>query len=634
MNSDTGFFANRYNMMILCLIAVVVGFVAGNQLQSPHAQMQEEQEVSQDEPGVWTCSMHPQVEQPDFGQCPICFMDLILKEAGDDEEEPRKLVISEAARILAELETSPVIVGPATKTLNLVGNIVPDETRSKAVTAWFDGRIDRLFVNYTGMPVTKHDHVAEIYSPELISAHQEIISARNRPDLLRAARQRLLRWGILPEQISEMESADEPFERLTIHTPISGVVVERNVYEGQYVSQGTQMFQIADLSNLWLIISAYESDSYWLRYGQKVDFSVEAFPGETFTGKVTFISPVLDINTRTVPVRVNIDNTDKMLKPGMFARARLKVSLNADGKAMFPDLEGKWISPMHPEIVSDTPGSCDVCGMALVPASSVSTLAGDIEPLLVPETAVLWTGRRSVVYKQVDGQTGSYKGVDVTLGPLVDGYYIVREGLKEGDLVVVNGNFKLDAELQIRARPSMMLPQHEISEPTEECCSLTQAPAVSQAGYEQWSDETLLAYQNLISETLNFSQNLADDKFEAAINNVTKAQESIAEIDLPSDIKHEWMQISNKLSEDFKKIMQHTDIQSVREVLPEITLSLEKLFKHYGQPLDEPVFLMHCPMAFNNQGGDWYQLTDQLANPYFGATMYRCGTQEARLDPK
>ena len=316
----------------------------------------------------WTCSMHPQINQPGFGQCPLCFMDLIPKDDSGGDEGPRTLVLSDVARTLAELETAEVRSGAAIKSIPLVGNITLDESRTRNVTAWVDGRIDQLFVNFTGMPVNKGDHMASIYSPSLISAHQELLAAAGRPSLLTASRQRLLRWGILPEQLTLMEKAQAPFEYLTIHAPISGIVVQRFVYEGEYLNQGTRLFQIADFNSLWLMMSAFESDSRWLRYGQKVEFTVEAWPGETFAATITFVKPVLDTRTRTVPVRANIDNSDGRLKPGMFARARIKVSIDAEGVAAFPDLSGKWVSPMHPEIIKDQPGECDVCGIDLVPA--------------------------------------------------------------------------------------------------------------------------------------------------------------------------------------------------------------------------------------------------------------------------
>jgi len=231
-----------------------------------------------------------------------------------------------------------------------------------------------------------------------------------------------------------------------------------------YVETGSRIFTIADLSSVWVQLDAYESDLQWLHYGQPVAFTTEAFPGETFEGRVAFIDPVLNPKTRTAKVRVNVDNSDQRLKPEMFVRANVSARLANDGKVVDEMLAGKWVSPMHPEIIRNTPGKCPVCGMELVTAESLGftqAVAADVSaPLVIPATAALLTGNRAIVYIEVpDTDRPTYVGREVVLGPRAGADYVVKSGLKVGDLVVVSGNFKIDSALQIQAKPSMMNPE-------------------------------------------------------------------------------------------------------------------------------------------------------------------------------
>jgi Cu(I)/Ag(I) efflux system membrane fusion protein len=338
-------------------------------------------------------------------------------------------------------------------------------------------RLDRLFVDYTGIAVRKGDHMAEVYSPNLIATQQELIQAieterllENSPiDVVRSrqaasvqsARDRLRLWGLDAQQIDEIVERGEPLEHVTINSPATGIVIEKNAFQGETVETGTRLFTIADLTKVWIQLDAYESDLAWLHYGQHVDFVTEAWPGETFEGRISFIDPVLDDRTRTVKVRLNVDNADGRLKPEMFVRATVHAPITAAGIIVDPELANMWMCPMHPEVVSDEPGDCSVCGMELVPTAELGFRLLDYEelPLVIPSTAPLITGKRAVVYVAVpDVDRPTYQGRDVILGPRVGDWYVVESGLAEGESVVVNGGFKIDSELQIRAQPSMMSP--------------------------------------------------------------------------------------------------------------------------------------------------------------------------------
>ena len=245
-----------------------------------------------------------------------------------------------------------------------------------------------------------------------------------------SARQKLSLWGLTSEQIRRIETERTPSDHLTIYAPESGVVVKRHIGQGAYVQTGERIYTTADLSHLWLKLEVYESDLPWIQYGQSVEFRAEALPGERFAGRISFIDPLLDEKTRTVGVRVNVDNADGRLKPGMLVRAVVRSQTAANGNVANASLVGKWISPMHPEIVKEQAGLCDVCGMALVRTDSLGYVDQSTDslqaPLLLPASAPLLTGKRAIVYVAMSGKAGHYEGREVELGPRAGDYYIVR----------------------------------------------------------------------------------------------------------------------------------------------------------------------------------------------------------------
>ena len=424
---------------------------------------------------VWTCSMHPTVRQPGPGVCPTCEMDLIAV-SSDSGGGLRDIKLTRDAVARLDIRVAPVVSQPATHRLEFLGRVSPNERNVAATTARMDGRLDRLYVDYTGIPVRENDHLAEIYSPDLYVAQDELIQARRNlagsPDrtrqaLYRASREKLRLLGIAPEQLDLIERQAAPTDHITLTAPQDGVVLKLHKREGDYVKTGEAIYTLADLSSVWVILEAYEGDLPWLRFAQKVEFHAEAIPGRSFTGRIAFIDPILDETRRIARIRVNVPNPDRALKPGMFIRGEVH-SVLIGGRVLAPDLVGKWISPMHPEIVKDEPGQCDICGMDLVPAAELGYASSPddaVMPLLVPASAVLRTGKRAVVYRRILSEDAPvFEGREIILGPRAGDYFIVESGLREGDLVVTRGAFKLDSELQIRARPAMMLDGRSIGE--------------------------------------------------------------------------------------------------------------------------------------------------------------------------
>ncbi len=480
-------------------MAAAAGYLAGQRradsAASPGAPAPEP--AKQAGPTRWTCSMHPQINLPNPGKCPICFMDLIpLASDGDDEGGPRRLKMSEASMALASIQTTPVERKTVTRVVRMVGKVDYDETRLVDSTAWISGRLDRMYVDYTGVAVRKGDHLFQIYSPQLVVGQDELLLAlrayqqsteRAREEArknLTLAEEKLRLWGLLDEQIEEIKRRGKASDHITIYAPAGGVVIRKHCKEGAYVQTGTPVYTIADLKLVWVYLDAYESDLAWLRYGQEVEFTTESYPGVIFTGRIAFIDPVLDEKTRTVKVRVNVPNDDLRLKPGMFVRATVRSRLASEGRVLDAKLAGKLMCPMHPEIVKDRPpgaaaagetthGSedhrdhgqaeqptCDLCGMDLVPAEEMGFIASEDQgeaPLVIPASAPLITGKRAVVYvKLPDRRQPTFEGREVVLGHRAGDYYIVRDGLREGEEVVTHGSFKIDSALQIKASPSMM----------------------------------------------------------------------------------------------------------------------------------------------------------------------------------
>lgn len=328
-------------------------------------------ESSQDRPKaqtVWTCSMHPQVRLPNPGKCPICEMPLIQADVGGGGEGESMLKLSEHARAMASVETEHVIKRKLFKELRAVGMIRFNETALATVTTRVDGYVERLFVDYTGMAVEKGDHLVEVYSPDLVIAQKELLLAVESPDnarLVEATRLKLRRWEITDAQIEELLKTRKIEERMTIYSPVKGTVVEKMVVEKNSVKAGDALYRLANLESLWVHLDIYEFEYAWVQYGQIVEIAAEAYPGETFKGIVTFVSPTLNESTRTIRVRVNVNNTEGRLKPGMFVSARIRVPLLADGRAAPTGVEGRFTCPMHPEVLKDGAGKCDLCGMDL-----------------------------------------------------------------------------------------------------------------------------------------------------------------------------------------------------------------------------------------------------------------------------
>ena len=407
---------------------------------------------------IYTCSMHPQVRLPEPGNCPICSMPLILAKQNSPKEsgEVSHLELSPHARAMASVETAVVERRKLSHLVKTVGKVMYDETTLATITSRVDGYAERLFVNFTGIEVNKGDHLVEVYSPDLVVAQQELLIAGGRPELIQISKTKLNRLGLSEKQILEFLERKKITERVTLLSPVTGTVIERNVTQNAAFKAGEVLYQIANLDTVWVYVDVYEDQLPWLRYGQHVTMIAEAFPGRTFEGQVSFISPVVNEETRTVKVPIHVVNKDHALKPGMFVSAEIHAALNSEGEPAATGVEGSFTCPMHPQVLEKKDGNCSICGMDLVkiPGSTEENASQKI--LAIPVSAVLDSGERKIVF--VEKERGVYEGREIRVGPRAKDTYPVLSGLKTGERVVVRGAFLLDSQAQISGSPSLFYP--------------------------------------------------------------------------------------------------------------------------------------------------------------------------------
>jgi Cu(I)/Ag(I) efflux system membrane fusion protein len=604
-----------------------------------------ERNLPQEGQVVWTCSMHPQIAQDEPGQCPICSMDLVPRRKSE-EGIGAPIQFGKTARRLMQVSTTPVERRLITNVVHLAGTVDYDETRTAVITAWMPGRLERLYVDFTGMAVRKGDHMAELYSPELIAAQEELIQAfkavselkdddpnvlrESTIDTARASRDKLRLLGLTSEQIGEIIRRGEPTDELTIYAPTGGVVTKKHANQGAYVKTGEKIYTIQDLTSVWVKLDAYESDLPWLRLGQPVTFTSRALPGETFEGTISFISPVVDPRSRTVGVRVTAGNQQGKLKPNMFVQATIRSKVARGGRVISQRLADKYICPMHPSVVSGDPGDCTICGMDLETAESRGYVSVSPEeadpPLVVPASAVLRTGQQSVVYVEqvADDAGGSVQYVlrRITLGPRGGEFYIVRRGLTEGERVVTRGNFKIDSERQLRGMTSMMnLPHDQPGEPN------AATPAEHQAMMDL--PEGFRASLGKVYDALfRASDRLAGDDYDEARSALTDAGKALKATDanaLPPAAQPTWKRLSGELASTVEKATDTEDISALRSEFYPVSRRFARIVRDFGPAGERPVFEFRCPMAFDNRGATWLQRKKELRNPYFGSSMLRCG---------
>ncbi|MBD3217424.1 MAG: efflux RND transporter periplasmic adaptor subunit [candidate division Zixibacteria bacterium] len=570
---------------------------------------------------IWTCSMHPQIKLPEEGKCPICFMDLIPLESDDGSDlEPRQLKMSETAKKLARIQTTPVRRAFADSEVRMSGKIAYDETEVSYITAWVPGRLDEMFVDFTGESVRKGEQMVHIYSPELISAQEELLQAKQTHEkikgnnsalkstsklTLEAAREKLRLYGLTEDQIKEIEDSKQVTENVTLKSPVSGVVVEKNAKEGMYVKTGTQIYTIADLSNIWVIFDAYETDLPWLKVGQDVVFSSPSFPGKELNAEITFIDPVIDPRSRTARVRAEFDNPDGILKPDMFVSGTVLSTIDSEG---------------------------DVFTGQMADSESEA-------PLVIPASAPLLTGKRAVVYVELTkGDKPVFEGREVELGPRAGDLYVVKSGLSEGEMVVTNGAFKIDSELQIQAKPSMMFVESETGESQQHDMHAPISRPSEQKVTEELNvgSDALQALIPVYEDYFEVQMALASDDQSAANQAYGELKESIGNVNMGlfKDRAHtKWMQFSDEISKHAGAGAKSESIEESRDAFFGLSNTMIEMQETFGHASRQNYFLTFCPMARDDQGAYWLQTVDTVYNSFYGAMMLRCGEIKETLTP-
>jgi len=632
---------------------------------------------------VWTCSMHPELRLPEPGSCPICGMDLIpaaepsptpsakpLKyacammcippqeqdgkcpvcgmdmvpvEASGGAGSDNEVTLSAAALRLARVETAIVERRLADHELRLIGMVEFDETRQRSIAARVPGRLDRLYVDYTGITVAPGDHLVYVYSPELLTAQEELLQAVKgvkegeqagiaalkeiAEENVRIVRSKIELWELTEDQIQEIIDRGTASDHITIYAPIGGVVVKKDAVQGMYVMEGMELYTIADLSHVWLQLKAYESDLVWIRYGQPITFEAEAYPGETFTGTIAFISQLLDARTRTIDVRANVNNPELRLKPGMFVRATVHSRLADGGRVMDPALAGKFMCPMHPEILRDDDATdCELCGMKLVATESLGYSSADPStaraPLVIPTTAPLLTGRRAIVYVADPHSEGTFTAREVELGPRAGDVYLVSKGLTECERVAARGALRLDSAAQILGNQTMMSPT-DPSQKSDEPESVPVAVRRLRPAPEFINrlDAPFAAYF-VLQDALSHDK---WDEARAATGKLEHAVGALADLSAGGEVGAAWKTDFTALKKSVTTLAASSDMKTIRIAYQPVSNTMITIAKRYGTSGRFAVRRYHCPMAFDDKGADWLQNKSGIENPYFGAEMFSCG---------
>jgi Cu(I)/Ag(I) efflux system membrane fusion protein len=590
----------KQNLGII-LAFTIIAFLAGYLISGSSGEYSEEI-AETGEVEMWTCSMHPQIRQPEPGLCPICGMDLIPveQEHSDHELGPAELELSSTARKLADIQTTMVERKWIPHQVRLYGKVAVDETRYKTITAWVGGRITELYVDYTGVTVKKGQPLLQLYSPDLYVAQKEYLqavqSASNAYLHRESISKKLLFYGLTKEQVDSLEKSGQADPYTIIRAPIGGVVLKKKALNGEYVQTGTVLYEIADLSRVWVYLNVYETDLPFLERGQGVSFQLKAFPGKQFYGKIDFIDPVLDPQSRTIKVRVTAANNDLKLKPGLLVTATVFIKKR-------PREEN---------------------------------------PLVIPASAALLTGERAVVYVADASKEGVFAGREVVLGERLNDHFIVARGLTSGERVVTNGAFKIDSEMQIRAKKSMMNPQGDggmASHAHAEMASTEQpqhGDGETLTGHAQMKEKQSVQKERMpenfykqlepvIGHYYTVQQALSQDDGEKGAEAAENLKIAIAAMD--ADYGHGWAEIYGKLGRSAEALAVTENINEERKAFERLSDTLIQIVSAYGIPEDMVVEQYHCPMAFDDKGADWLSNRGKVENPYYGSQMFRCGSK-------
>jgi len=577
----------KYKIYIVAIAALAIGLLLGKFLFKSTIPITNEQhrehKTSEAEADIWTCSMHPQIRQNEPGDCPICGMDLIPADQSSSSNSNGFQMTAEAIQ-LANIQTS--IIGSSANsdgtTLKLNGKIQANETKSASLVTHIPGRIEKLYVSYTGEQVNKGQKIATIYSPELITAQKELLEAQKiqdiSPGLLTAAKNKLKYWKIGDQVIQDILSTGTIRENFNIYADHSGVVNQKRVSVGDYLTTGKVLFDVQNLSNLWALFDVYENDLPKIKVGRKINFTTPSAPNKIFKANIAFVNPVIDPQTRVATIRAEVYNSGSKLKPEMFITGEL----------------------------------------------STSQKSGN---LAVPKSAVLWTGQRSVVYVKIpDSDIPSFEYREVELGSSTQVGYAIISGLEMGEEVVTNGAFVIDASAQLNNQTSMMNK------------NVMAKNAIHSDHLPDYTSTTPSEFKGQLSALANSYFSVKDALVETdaakAIESTKEVLILVENVDM-SLVKSKshiyWMEQLKAIQSHGKNITETEDIEEQRKQFDYLSQALIKSLKVFGVDSDT-FYVQHCPMANDNDGADWLSKHEKILNPYFGEKMLTCGTVQDTID--
>jgi Cu(I)/Ag(I) efflux system membrane fusion protein len=540
----------------------------------------------------WTCSMHPQIMKPKAGDCPICGMDLIPAESSATGLMANQFKLTKNAMALANIQTS--IVGNSKvedRAIKLSGKIVENEAANVVQVSYFSGRIEQLNVRFTGQEVRKGQLLGTIYAPELYAAQQEFITAislrKSQPALYKAVRNKLKLWKLSENQINEIETSGIVKENVPIYATVSGTVSEKLVAQGEAVKQGQALFEIANLNTVWANFDVYENQINRFKKGQDILVTTNAYPNKEFKSKVDFINPVLDVATRTVKLRVVLNNEANIFKPGMFVEGKIK-------------------------------------GIS----SSMS------EGLMIPSTAVLWTGERSVIYLKATADAPVFEMHEIKLGNRVGDGYEILEGLSIGDEIVTNGTFTVDAAAQLQGKKSMMNRAGvQIAMGHEGHLGRDTKASKDAENFSKMQERLVVSkgFQNqlklVFNEYITLKNALVREDSKNVIITSKKLLALLSKVDVKllekKEARKHWMSLEKEIQLVATLISNTVQIKVQRNYFKQVSAAIINSVQVFG--VNEKVFVSFCPMADDNKGAYWLSKEEKVINPYFGNAMLTCG---------
>ncbi len=529
---------------------------------------------------IWTCSMHPQIRKDEPGACPICGMDLIpLTE--NTSSHPYVLEMSDEAVKISQIQTTKVVSeNQQNSNLELSGKVEVNESNSASLVTHIPGRIEKLYVSFTGEKVQKGQRIAALYSPLLITAQKELLEAEkmkeSQPQLFEATRNKLKYWKITDEQIDEILASNEVKETFNIYAGHSGVVNKRHVSVGDYIGEGEVLFDIQNLNDVWVVFDVYEQDIRDVKVGDVITFSTIADPGISYKSNVAFIDPIINTQTRTTKIRAEISNRTAKLKPEMFVKGQLK-------------------------------GTID-----------------ESSDLIVPKSAVMWTGTRSVVYVQLENtKIPSFEYREVVLGPSIGNNYAIKSGLKSGEQVVTHGAFVIDASAQLNNQASMMnrLTDQSADEQGTVPNFIKTTPEAFKAQLNEMNNHYFTVKNALVSGEMKMAKNGA----KLLLSQLKKVDMNLVK----GDAHLFWMKKSMVIEEQSQRIFDAPNIAIQRKEFRNLSVPIIEVTKAFG--IGDSSYEMFCPMTYNKEGGSWLSMEKEVKNPYYGQKMLNCGEVKQQL---